>query len=1093
MAAFFSVVLVLGVISTAETVRAASPVKVVQIAAGQNNSIALKSDGTVIAWGPQSGAWAKPPEGLTGVVEIYAKDSIFLARKADGTPVAWGSNDSSETTIPKGLSNVIAMAGANHHTLMVQATPALPNMGRVVAWGLNGNGQSTVPAAAQSGVIKVAAGSYYSMALKFDGTVVDWGSNGAGATSKPADLTNVAAIDAGYRYALALKQDGTVVAWGQNDNNLLDFPGGLTNVIAISAGQGHALALKGDGTVVGWGSDASGKATPPADLSDVVAISAGINHSLALKSDGTVVSWGAQTSVPGDNELQSLTLAEGSFTPGFSSSHTSYHYDLAPETSTVHIRADLKDPAYSALYINDQRRTSGQTVALPVPNVGAEIKVRVEPYMKPPKTYTLTLSRDRVAPSVTFLPDGSAAPLRAISTMVQVTDATSGVDGTALEYAWTQTASAPAGGWAGFSLIPHTQLAQFTHAGADGQWYLHIRTKDYAGNQAEVTSAPFFIDNTPPVVSLTMGTAGGAPYTDDTWANEAVEFTAGATDALSSVTSLQYTLDGGKTWMDYSAPITISGNGIHSVIIKAVDGAGNVKVESRTVKISGGDLKLTLTMEKIQDGGNYTSGEWTNNTVRVSAVAQTGAHAIDTFTWSINGANQGTYSPGQQITFLVDGMNEGVFTVTDDIGNSLSVPYAINIDRTLPTVSFSPNGNETPAGEASVTATVADTGGSGLDVSTLAYVWTQTTDLPAAGWQPLNNGSLLKKIGADGDWYLHIRGEDIAGSTVSAISNRFVLENLPQNSTISPNLGSFNKNVLLQEEVLTIMTLNSNTLVGISNGIDALISGTDYSATGDTVEIKKSYLAAQSVGTTSLTFAFSAGANQTLLITVSDTTPQSPVPGPGPSGGKSSSGRTEETVETVETLLPSARFTDIGNHWAKESIDYVIGRELMVGTSETTFSPDTSMTRGMLVAVLSRLAGVDVKTHTGSSFSDVKVGNVFLPSIEWAYQNGIVQGTGNRQFAPNRPITREEIAVIFANYAKATGHILPVNHEASAYADEGRIGNAYKTAVTAMQQAGIMQGKGNNTFDPQGHATRAEVASMLYRYILLIDDILISS
>ncbi|MEZ5436529.1 MAG: hypothetical protein R3E67_08545 [Pseudomonadales bacterium] len=110
------------------------------------------------------------------------------------------------------------------------------NVGRVYAWGLNGNGQANVPVDAQVGVTKVAAGSYYSMALKFDGTVVDWGSNGAGATLKPSNLSDVVAIDAGYLYALALKSNSTVVAWGKefNGNGILDVAG-LSSITAISA------------------------------------------------------------------------------------------------------------------------------------------------------------------------------------------------------------------------------------------------------------------------------------------------------------------------------------------------------------------------------------------------------------------------------------------------------------------------------------------------------------------------------------------------------------------------------------------------------------------------------------------------------------------------------------------------------------------------------------------------------------------------------------------------------------------------------------------------------------------------------------------
>ncbi|MBB2183572.1 S-layer homology domain-containing protein [Lachnospiraceae bacterium MD1] len=185
---------------------------------------------------------------------------------------------------------------------------------------------------------------------------------------------------------------------------------------------------------------------------------------------------------------------------------------------------------------------------------------------------------------------------------------------------------------------------------------------------------------------------------------------------------------------------------------------------------------------------------------------------------------------------------------------------------------------------------------------------------------------------------------------------------------------------------------------------------------------------------------------------------------------------------------PSAKFTDITTHWAKESIDYVVGRGLLSGTTETTFAPDTAMTRGMLVTALGRLAGVDTKAYATNSFTDVKADSAFRPYIEWAYKKGVVQGTGNGKFEPDRAITREEIAVVFANFAKATGYTLPVTRNATTYADASSIGSTYQTAVTAMQQAGIMMGGTSNKFNLKSSATRAEVSSLLHRYIKLTID-----
>lgn len=166
-----------------------------------------------------------------------------------------------------------------------------------------------------------------------------------------------------------------------------------------------------------------------------------------------------------------------------------------------------------------------------------------------------------------------------------------------------------------------------------------------------------------------------------------------------------------------------------------------------------------------------------------------------------------------------------------------------------------------------------------------------------------------------------------------------------------------------------------------------------------------------------------------------------------------------------------------------ESIDYVVGRGLIEKTSATTFSPDMAITREVLVKALGKLAEAQVKSYKSSSFTDVKTNSSYLPYIEWASKMGIIQGIGNNQFAPTQAVTREEMATIFANYAKITGDTLPVTREVISFTDSENIGSTYKMAVTDMQQSGILLGESNNRFNPKASATRAEVSAMLYRYI----------
>jgi hypothetical protein len=180
--------------------------------------------------------------------------------------------------------------------------------------------------------------------------------------------------------------------------------------------------------------------------------------------------------------------------------------------------------------------------------------------------------------------------------------------------------------------------------------------------------------------------------------------------------------------------------------------------------------------------------------------------------------------------------------------------------------------------------------------------------------------------------------------------------------------------------------------------------------------------------------------------------------------------------------------SDISSHWAKEAIDYVVGRGLLTGTSDTTFSPDAAMTRGMLVMALGKLAGVDTKLYTTSSYTDMNADNTYRPYAEWAHQKGIIQTANDKQFAPDQAVTRQEAAVILANYAKATGYTLPVICEVITFTDNSSIGSAYQDAVKKVQQAGIMMGGNGNKFNPKSEITRAELSFLLHRYIMLTID-----
>ena len=259
------------------------------------HALALKSDGTVAAWGLDDYGEATPPTGLTGVVQVAGGLQHSLALGSDGSVTGWGWDDYGQATPPPSLVDVVQIAAGAVYSL------ALKRDGTVVGWGDNSSGQLNVPAGL-AGVMQIDAGDEHALALKTDGTVVAWGDTTYGQTTVPAGLTDVVQVAAGWRHSLALRSDGTVIAWGDNSFKQTTVPAGLTDVVQIAAGVYNSLALKRDGTVVAWGGNDGGQSTVPDGLTDVVQIAAGQYHTLALKSDGTVVDWGdnsyGQATVP---------------------------------------------------------------------------------------------------------------------------------------------------------------------------------------------------------------------------------------------------------------------------------------------------------------------------------------------------------------------------------------------------------------------------------------------------------------------------------------------------------------------------------------------------------------------------------------------------------------------------------------------------------------------------------------------------------------------------------------------------------------------------------------------------------------------------
>ncbi len=189
----------------------------------------------------------------------------------------------------------------------------------------------------------------------------------------------------------------------------------------------------------------------------------------------------------------------------------------------------------------------------------------------------------------------------------------------------------------------------------------------------------------------------------------------------------------------------------------------------------------------------------------------------------------------------------------------------------------------------------------------------------------------------------------------------------------------------------------------------------------------------------------------------------------------------DNEVQTSNKYIP---FVDVPvDAWYAGDVMWAFKNGLYSGTSETKFSPNLAMTRGMLVTILGRLHRADLSGFTGNAFSDVNVNSWYAPSVEWAKDNGLVSGTGDDKFSPDVEITRQDLAAILMRYAKFAGKDIATPLQNDSFADDEDIVSYAKEPVAVLRNAGVISGKPGGVFDPHGKATRAEVAAILYRYV----------
>ena len=173
--------------------------------------------------------------------------------------------------------------------------------------------------------------------------------------------------------------------------------------------------------------------------------------------------------------------------------------------------------------------------------------------------------------------------------------------------------------------------------------------------------------------------------------------------------------------------------------------------------------------------------------------------------------------------------------------------------------------------------------------------------------------------------------------------------------------------------------------------------------------------------------------------------------------------------------------TDVNDgDWFAPSVYFVLKNGLMNGVSEFVFSPGAPMTRAMLVTVLWRHEGEP--EAPANTFSDVKAGAWYADAVSWAASTGVVNGVGSNKFDPEGNITREQMAAILYRYCTGRGIDTRKQGSLSGFPDAGKVSSYATTALQWTVAEGIIGGSDGKLL-PQGNATRAQVATILMRFI----------
>lgn len=518
---------------------------------------------------------------------------------------------------------------------------------------------------------------------------------------------------------------------------------------------------------------------------------------------------------------------------------------------------------------------------------------------------------------------------------------------------------------------------------------------------------------------------------------------------------------------DYDIKLVGTDTGTMDYSIRLFDSEGKLEDERVVTGVPITDKTIITTSTDFRDKINLSidqNGDGSVDTVRV--VEKESDKSQTKFALALTAGSGGVISTGTSGNYL---SNTSITIAAKPNANYSFKNWASSDGGTFANANSATTNFVMPGNNTTITANFIYTGGttggnSGNDDSGNNNSDDNTTYTPSSVTSTINDATTSLETKSNGDYIARLSGKDEYrfSITIANLTNKGL--------TISTEFGSVYLSNEVLQEIKTLYGDNLNLIVKkgslflaiVANGKEVPYNNLDKQliiTLPTTVATDKNingYVAVSQANNKNTVLPLGVLDNDKIIFTT-------------PTTGK------------YDIIYNAKTFADITSHWAKDYVTFTSSRELFSGTGNNSFSPDVPMTRAMFATILARLEGVDLTKYTTMRFSDVATGQYFSGAIEWAADKNIITGYGGK-FNPNSNITREQMAVMLANYINYKSYKLKTSNT-STFADEIKVASWANDSVKAIQSAGIINGKINNVFDPQGTATRAEVATIFAQFI----------